>query len=315
MLGMSRILALLITIAAVSRGGTLVLKRAWIDQFKDRATIDATFTIDHAHPRPNPGAQDGDMHVAGRAPKEIGLPMVAEIMNAIAPTEKAAVDLVHETEKKNGAIPVTGAWRLWFEHPPSTGSQIQFNAVPMAANTNPDHCFEIHPVTKAGPNDLTGSFKHIPGFPPKDAKTAFTSYEKLSVSLQANDSAVTLTSTKSGFNYVLFTLHGKGATTNLKDGGIAVMADILPADGDTDETLAQSIRMIFVPGTDPFKKVTGGLGGDQRLKVLGIPRINLNAVSAFVDKTFPKSAGGKKSAAGTAVTRKLPYEIIVVALE
>jgi hypothetical protein len=132
------------------------LKRAWIEQFKDRATIDATFTIDHAHPRPNPPAKDGDMHVAGRAPKEIGLPMVAETMNAADASEQGAVSTVHSNEDNGQFIAVSGAWRLWFEHPRSTGTQIQFAAVPPAANTNPDRCFEIHPLTKLGSNDFDG---------------------------------------------------------------------------------------------------------------------------------------------------------------
>ena len=60
-----------------SGAATLVLKRSWIEKFKDRATIEANFTVDHAHAKPNAPAKDGDIHVAGRAPKEIGLPMAA----------------------------------------------------------------------------------------------------------------------------------------------------------------------------------------------------------------------------------------------
>src|ERR1700676_5452099 len=134
--GIRSITALCLAATCVN-SGTLVLKRAWIEQFKDRATIDASFTIDHAHPKPNPAANDGDMHVAGRAPKEIGLPMVAEIMNAAAPNEQAAVKLIHDNEGTGQFITVTGAWRLWFEHPPSAGTQTQFAIVPPAGNTNP----------------------------------------------------------------------------------------------------------------------------------------------------------------------------------
>ncbi len=122
----SQTLVILLALAAWGRAGTIVLKRAWIEQFKDRATIDATFTIDHAHPRPNPPAKDGDMHVAGRAPKEIGLPTVAEIMNAADASEQGAVNTVHSNEGNGQFIAVSGAWRLWFEHPPSAGTQIQF---------------------------------------------------------------------------------------------------------------------------------------------------------------------------------------------
>ena len=46
----------------------------------------------------NSPAADGDMHVAGRAPKEVGLPMVAEMMNAAGTLEKKAFDLIHANE-------------------------------------------------------------------------------------------------------------------------------------------------------------------------------------------------------------------------
>jgi hypothetical protein len=302
----NRLLLTFLAVAGLGPAGTIVLKRAWIEQYKDRATIDATFTIDHAHPKPNAPANDGDMHVAGRAPKEIGLPMVAEIMNAAAASAKSAVDQVHANEGNGQSIAVSGVWRLWFEHPPSAGTQIQFGTVPPAANTNPDHCFEIHPITKVGGNDLIGSFHDIQGFTPKDAQAAFSSYENLSISIQATSSAVTLTSTKSGYNYVLFTMHATSKATPLKDQdpGLAILADVLPKEGEEDAAIAQQVRMIFVAGSAPFNRVKNGFGIGDELTVLGIPRLNLNAVSTFIP------------AAGTsAVTRKFPYEMIIVALE
>ena len=60
-----------------AQNNTVVLKRAFVEKYKDRATIDATFIVDHAHKNPNAPSKDGDMHVAGRAQTEIGLPMVA----------------------------------------------------------------------------------------------------------------------------------------------------------------------------------------------------------------------------------------------
>lgn len=295
----SRIFIAILLSCGLASAATIVLKRAWVEQFKNRATIDATFTIDHAHPHPNAPDADGDMHVAGRASKEIGLPMVAEVMNA--DNKQPAVVLIHANEGKNSPITVTGAWRLWFEHPPSTGSQIQFATVPPAANTNPDHCFEIHPLTKVGPNDIASSLHDVAGFTPKTAEAAFGAYEKLKLTL----TATTLTSTKTGFNYVKFTLHAIGNSAALKDGGLAVLADVIPEGGDDSEAIAHSVRMIFVPGSDPLKKVQpSGMHDGDELTVLGIPRLNLNAISAFVN------APGSNTA-----SRKLPYEIIIVGLE
>ncbi len=297
----SRALISFLLVGGLVQAATIILKRAWVEKFKDRATIDATFTIDHAHPRPNPGSADGDMHVAGRAAAEIGLPMVAEIMNA--DNKQPAVLLVHKNEGTNTAIAVTGAWRLWFEHPPTAGSQIQFAAVPVAKNTNPDHCFEIHPLTAVGPNKIPDSLKHIPGFTPKDATAAFGSYEKLTLSLEANKSAVRLDSKKSGFNYVLFTMRTTGKLTKLDDGGFAVVADVIPEASDDADVLAEQVRMIFVPGSDPWNRAQKSLPIGDELTVLGIPRLNLNAVSALMKST------------SSVTDQKLPYEMIIVALE
>lgn len=302
----SRALIFLLLAGALASAATIVLKRAWVDQFKDRATIDGVaFTIDHAHPRPNPPASDGDMHVAGRAPKEIGLPMVAEIMNA--DNADPAVKLVHSTEGTGKSITVAGAWRLWFEHPPSSGSQIQFNTVPVAKNTNPDHCFEIHPLTKVGPNDVAAGLHDIAGFKPKDATAAFGAYEKLKLSAKADSkkTSVTLTATKTGFNYVLFTMRTDGKIAKLSDGGFAVLADVLADNNDDSDPLAEQVRMIFVPGSPPWDKVnTDGLPVGSELTVLGIPRINLNVVSRLL-----------QGSGGSVTGKKLPYEMIIVALE
>jgi hypothetical protein len=141
-----------------------------VDAYKDQATIAADFIVDHAHTHPNPPSRDGDMHVAGRAPMQVGLPVVAEIMNAAGGAEKKAVALVHSSEGSGQTISVTGAWRLWFEHP--ADSQVQFDDYPVAQNTNPDHSFEIHPLTKVGGEDISGAVQFIPNYPPKEARPA-----------------------------------------------------------------------------------------------------------------------------------------------
>jgi len=295
-----RVLLPILLFAGMASAETLILKRAWVENFKDRATIDATLFIDHAHKRANAAADDGDMHVAGRAPKEVGLPMVAELMNAAGTIEKKAVDLIHANEGKNTSAPITGAWRLWFEHPAKM--QKQFDAVPVASNTNPDHSFEIHPVLKYGGLDVAGSVGFVDGFPAHDAKASFASYEKMSVTMKATASAVTMDAKKSGFNYAVYRMKLLGAPKKLDDGGLAVLADVFDkSDGET--TLASKVRMIFLPGTGPAKMASTG-GDGSEYDAMGIPRVNLNAISAFL-----------KAAGSTQTTRKLPYEMIVVALK
>lgn len=299
---MRRILTVLLFVAIVPLAfpGSVVLKKAWVSKYKDRATIDAKFTVDHAHKRPNQPKSDGDMHVAGRAPKEIGLPLVAEVVNAAQPGAKQALDSIHSVEGTGKFVDISGAWRLWFEHP--ADSQTQFTDFPKAGNTNPDHSFEIHPMTTFASLDLAKTFVPITGFSPYDAEKAFGSYEKLTISVQSTKTAVTLTSKKSGYNYVQFTMRMLGKPKKLDDGGYAVLADV---QGNSDEAVAQKVRMIFVPGTPPCKKLTADkLGAGDDLDVIGIPRVNLNAVW-----TMMNTPGAKLQNA------KLPYEIIIVAVK
>ncbi|MBI1746789.1 MAG: hypothetical protein HYR55_09400 [Acidobacteria bacterium] len=91
----------------------IILKNSFIEQFKNRATIEASYTVVKAHAHPNPPSKDGDMHIAGTAP-EVGLPMVAEIMNAAK--QSAAVERIHQVEGTGQAIRLSGVWRLWCEH-------------------------------------------------------------------------------------------------------------------------------------------------------------------------------------------------------
>jgi hypothetical protein len=287
---------------ASAPAGTVTFKKAFIEKYKNRATIDATFIVDHAHPRPNPPKNDGDMHVAGRAQNDVGLPMVAEVMNAASKTQTTAVQDIHQDEGDNTPVAVSGVWRIWFEHP-STAPQIQFDPVPPAQNTNPDHCFEIHPITKFAGVAVPNSFQFVKGFVPHDAKTAFASYEKLTVSLKVSSTAVSINSAKAGFNYTDFFIEFAGKAQPLDDGGMVVLANVL---GESQgEVIAENIRMIFVPDTPPAIQLKSRppKAGDE-WHVLGIPRLSLDAISSWV------KAGG-----GDASKRKLPYEMIIVGVE
>jgi hypothetical protein len=304
-------IALLLIATQIGLAGTLVLKRAWIEKYKDRATIDASFTVDAAHKHPNHPEDDADMHVAGRAPKQVGLPMVAEMVNAFSastPSEKKAIELIHANEGTGKFVPISGAWRLWFEHP--AHSQTQFAPLlGVPGDTNPDHSFEIHPLSKFDGQDLTGTFHFIDGFTGYDATTAFGRYEKGSISIRSTASAVTLDSKKMVYNYTHFHMHLRGTPLKLKDDGYAALADVIEEGGDEDDAIATKVRMIFVPQTAPWKIIDqgvadGSVGDGSEFDALGIPRVNLNAISTFL-----------KDAGTTAITRKLPYEIIIVGLK
>src|SRR5262249_54013362 len=135
----------------------IVLKNKFIEDYKDRVTIQADFTVDKAHARPNPPSKDGDLHVAGREP-QIEPPTVAEIMNARS--EKEAVQAIHDAEGAEEPIKIAGAWRIWCEHG-GDSKQVQGAKLKPFKTTNPDHVFEIHPITQIEDRSLLKSLKPI----------------------------------------------------------------------------------------------------------------------------------------------------------
>jgi hypothetical protein len=301
-LGSALALFLVLGTASATWAGSVTLKKAFIEKYKNRATIDASFIVDHAHPHPNPPQKDGDMHVAGRAQQEVGLPMVAEVMNAAQKGQGIAVTDIHADENGKTVVPISGVWRFWFEHP-SAAPQIQFAAVPPAKNTNPDHCFEIHPITKFAGVDVLNSFQFVPGFDAHPAKASFDSYEKLTISMKVTSSAVTITSPKAGFNYADFFIEFAGQPQPLDDGGMVALANVL--EEENGEPLVENVRMIFVGGTPPAAQLSGHPPAEGDVwHVLGIPRVSLEAVSSWISK------GG-----GNISNRKLPYEMIIVGVK
>src|SRR5437667_382198 len=238
---------------SLANAQTLVLQRSFIEKYKNRATIDGTFIVDHALAQPHAASQDGDLHAAGRS-DQVGLPLVSEVMNATLDAQAAVVQAMRANEGNGTPTAISGAWRIWFEHP-SRVPQIQFDNVPPAANTNPDHCFEIHPITQYAGNSVLNSLHEILGYTPKDAEKAFGNYEKLSATLEIDDQTVKITSKKVGFNYVKFTaqLAGKAESLANNDAGTpdgqVVLANVMNNAGD--EVFVDNVRLIFIAATQP----------------------------------------------------------------
>jgi hypothetical protein len=92
----------------------LILNGDFIQKYKNRATIEASYLIDKAHHKPNSPSKDAGIPIAGRAPEEIGLATVAEVMNAAE--QPAALDAIHAAEGSGQAVKVVGIWRIWPEH-------------------------------------------------------------------------------------------------------------------------------------------------------------------------------------------------------
>lgn len=296
-LAAAALLAALLLPAAARAEIQITLQNAFVEKYKDRATIDAAFTVDKAHARPNPPASDGDLHAAGRAP-EIGLAAVAEVMNAVL--ELDAVDLIHQAERGGQPLQVRGVWRLWCEHG-GDDEQIQGQPLQPFKTTNPPHVFEIHPLLRIVDLDLAGSFQPIAGFTYKDASQAFQSYERLPSHIATGDGTTTITTRMAGYNYVEFVIRLNEEPTHLLADGLSVKAAILDTAGDL---LVHERRMVAVAGTAPYARLKAMHKGEA-LHVVGLPRIDLSLLSWRVANSG-RVAG--------VLDWSLPYEMVLVAV-
>jgi len=291
----------------------VVLKKAFVTKFKDRTSIEAKMIVRHSHKGANPvgeGSEDGDLHFSGES-TNIGLPFVAEVVNARQQGD--AVKFIRDTAEFNKVHPngmvsikVLGAWRLWFEHP--SKSQLQGGGNPFHPNnTNPDHSFEIHPVATVGTFDVHGSFApisdktvHPPNafvaYPPD---VAFPYFDKVEILVKASNSAVTIRCKRIVYNYVQFVMELTQKPKKVIDGYI-VLARVTNDGGESESD--DEHRMIFVEGTDGAKAMSTAKSGDV-FHVLGVPRIDLSAISSLV------TANGTKQ-----FSAKLPYEMIIVGI-
>lgn len=182
----------------------LELNRSFIEKFKNKLTVSATYIVDAAHKRPNPAKADGDMHVAGRA-AEIGLATVAEIQNAKDVPD--AVNAVKRVEGSGQTIALSGVWRIWPEHGGDNSHIQQTGPGPQYEGprpTNPSHVFKVHPILKIEQQDLSDTLRPIEGFELKEAEEAFPRYERGAFEITPAGDRVRMRMNTVGFNYVNF---------------------------------------------------------------------------------------------------------------
>lgn len=283
--------------AAQAKKFEVRLKREWAKKFADRATVDATMNVRHTHKHANSvskGGDDGDIHFSGTS-SDIGLPFVAEVVNAGLTAQQPALQAIVASDN-GGVLSLTGAWRLWFEHPAKTQTQGGNNAF-SPDHTNPDHSFEIHPISRVAQLNVGGSFIPIPSYSAYDADTAFPYFDGDSVTIKASSSGISIRSKKLKYNYVDFRIELTHGPRVVSDGFIA-LARVLNSQGD--EAADGTRRMIFVGGTTAASKIQNAVAGD-RFRVLGVPRLNLKSVLAMVNKHGTQQFDAR-----------LPYEMIIV---
>lgn len=263
--------------------------------------------IFYAHDKANKPADDGDLHIAGYD-KKIGLPIVAEIMNAA--DEEDALDTIHKYEgkgKPDESIEITGAWRLWAEHIATGAHYAQPTGYKSIKNTGPDHVFEIHPVFSVIDLDLNESLHDIDGYNFHDSKKAFKHYTTRSCSLTSSTKKITIETGKALYNYCDFWIKVLTTEKYKVGDGLFVYCDVLetkfkPAtDNVPSKTVAYMIRMAIPENTEAYDAVKD-LNAGEFLHVIGIPRISLVEVAKRVKQ--------KKD-----LNKELPFEMIVVGLK
>jgi hypothetical protein len=278
------------------------LRNSFIAHIKNRAQVtNLPFTVDHAKGDINSiseGSADGDMHVAGRPGSFVALPMVAEVVNGRLVKDTVVARLRELAGKP--ATTISGVWRLWFEHPPDV-VLVQGGTVPKPSDTNPDHIFELHPITEVDGRKAASSFQMVPGYTAYTAAKAFGAYEKLEFRATKNSQTTTISSVMAGHNYTEFDAVLSGAPLHVNDATF-VLADIQTPSGKS--VVARPIRLVITDGTDvatafASKKPRKG----TKLKALGIPRVNLDILMDQAEDT-----------PGELVKVLGAYEIIIVGI-
>ncbi len=303
--------------AGTNQGSGIVIEldNQFIDDYENRATIESEFRIADlsAVHKIGKSGDDGEVHIGGWA-YEAGLACVAEVMNAANKGKKARLAF-QKALNAGQKVTVTGAWRLWCEHGGTT-PQIQAKGtdpefpLPGEYESNPDHVFEIHPVTtvKVGDTavDATEAIGETPGYTYYDAQTAFLAdYETRACTLIKKGNRTRILTEPARHNFAEFVIRLAEDPHELADGHAAICS-VYDTEG---ELVVRNRRMVFVKGTAADVEVQGAKQG-KRLKVIGMPRISLKLVKWRI---APERANETYDT--DPLRWKLPYEVVILAAE
>jgi hypothetical protein len=224
------------------------LRRPFIRSLRNRVTIEVSLLVTQAEPKAFPPFADGDLHFAGES-ERVQLPVVGEIINAAS--EERAMRYVHAAERSGKPLSIWGVWRIWPEHAGSA-SERQGEDDSAPESTDPDHVFEIHPVTRAAGLPLLDSFHPVDGFAPEQASQVVPTFEAVHCQITVKRHTVVIATQKGLFNDLEFIMEVTGRRQRVVQGGRFVTASILDEDG---RVLARNRRMVFVKGTAPERAV------------------------------------------------------------
>ena len=274
----------------------ITLRKSFADSLKNKVSFSAEYLVKFSHARPNPPGKDGDLHIAGWA-SGIGLPVVAEIMNA--KFQPGAVDLIHHCQDSGIPLKIEGAWRFWCEHAASSEIQEQGGDHPDITNSNPPHVFEFHPVLRVDDIDLTASLVPITGYKYKDADDAFNRYSNAKCRIEDLGSRIRITTNGVGYNYAEFWIELLDVPEKVDDGSFVPCMVMNRGKG----MIYSRMRMVFPLGSEAERKLASMKKGAQ-MHVLGIPRISLVDVMDRVAQSRTEPS---------VLTWNLPVEMIIVA--
>jgi len=272
----------------------LDLDEGFVERYRNRVTITADFTVDAVSRTVNPNAFDGDLHFAGRAPT-IGLRLVAEIKNA--DTEDSAQALVRAARTAGRPLLLTGAWRVWPEH--ALGApETQGDSVPALRNANPDHLFEIHPVTRIAGLGLLRSLHPVSGYRPGSPRSTLEEFTRARISIQAGDGRIRLTLPTGLYNDVHFILapgrHGHRVVVD----GRFLTGTAHDLDGNL---LVEGLRIVLVRGSAAERAIRR-LGPGGRARVWALPRVSFAELSRIA-RTLPRDSTH---------AAPLPFELLIL---
>ena len=297
------ILLLLYSISLFSQV-EVTLTRQFINKYADRVTIDTHFRVDVSS-RIHPAKDDGDIHIAGTAP-EIGLPAVAEIMNAKEEKDRT-VKAVQDVESSTGdhELDISGAWRIWPEH--GGEPERQGTSVPVLDSSGVAHVFEVHPATKIGSDSVTTTWKPIDGYRYKDAEQAFNAYERTHSRITVIGQKVTVSMDIATYNYPRFLVQLLSDPKPLPGGdGLFAFVKIFSLDRDL---LVTKRRAVFASDTPPAAVVSTKHQGDW-IDVIGIPRVSLKLLKWRIENYDKPQWKPKRP-----LEWNVPYEMVIAAVQ
>jgi hypothetical protein len=277
-------------------------------------TINSQYDVWYTHEKAKSAAQDGDIHFSGYD-KKIGMPIVAEIMNAKDEKEAIKEIIAHQGrgEKNNPKLNVQGVWRIWPEHMAARTNYYQGMTFSLKkiqeVKTNPDHVFEIHPVTQIGNINLTRTLRNIEGYIPKrDVRYILDVYAKKHCVISQTQKNISIETKDADYNYIDMWVR-LDSIWHVDDGAFAFCAvfdtDFNPASDDPKEKqVTKRTRVALVKDSEVYNQFTSMANGEY-LRMLGTPRLDLAIISwrAWAAKKRPE-----------VLKWRLPIEIIAVGI-